>query len=262
MNPKFMDTYVNGLQQTLEEKLFFIDKLGEDYFRNKIIIDFGCGDGSVLAYIAKHCDCVGSDFVAVDINNQMLRYAEEKLITPQPVFFFNKLEDALPIINTKSESTKVILIANSVFHELGEEQVKAVDFIRKYVDTFIIRDMYIDFNYAFEADNFEDLKNSLASKIIANANSKMLAQFVEKWGIDLMSFVHFLLKYTYVENWETEIQEDYLSAWRFNLAHVLPKVVYENSYAQEWRVERVKKDFDIDLLKYTKSTHKMLILER
>lgn len=262
MNPKNMDTYVNGLQQTLKEKLFFIDKLGEDYFRNKIIIDFGCGDGSVLAYIAKHCDCVGSDFVAVDMNNQMLKYAEEKIITPQLVCFFNKLEDALPIINTKSKSTKVILIANSVFHELEKERLQIIDFIRKYVDTFIIRDMYIDLDYAFEADNFEDLKNSLASKIIANANPKMLAQFVKKWGVDIMSFVHFLLKYTYVENWETEIQEDYLSAWRFGLESVLPKIVYENSYAQEWRVERVKKDFDINLLEYTKSTHKMLILEK
>lgn len=261
MNPTSLSTYVDGLHKTLEEKLFFIDVLDKDFFNNKIVIDFGCGDGSVLEYIARNCKHRNAYFFGVDINKKMLEYAEEKLfaVPGAPSSFCCVLDRVLDSLKLIKENREVVFIATSVFHELDKkEQERVCDFISEHCDYFICRDMEVRFAPTFYYDNYLDLM----SKIIANSNPKMLSQFVRKYGFGQEAALHYLLKYTYVENWETELEENYLSINWGKLRWCLDKVVYEKSYIQEWRANQVKKDFDIDLEKYTHCTHNNLITAR
>lgn len=256
MNPKYLDTYIGGLQKTLQEKLFFVDVLGKNFFANKIIIDFGCGDGEVLSYIAKHCYCEGSAFCAIDQSARMLALAEDK-IDFKNITFAKSLKDVII-----DENSEVVFIASSVLHELDNTDKKMVcEFIRDRADYVIVRDMCITNPYSSSMPN-----NDLLSEIILGANTKMLAEFIKVWGSSVKSLLHFLLKYTYVENWETEIEENYLSV-QWTYVGYLEKqhnfeVIYDNSYIQNWRADRVEKDFGIKLSDYTSSTHRQVILRR
>lgn len=255
MNPENLEVYINGLQKTLGEKLFFLEILGKDnFFKNKIIVDFGCGDGSVLAFISKHYNCEGSILVGVDINEEMLELAKSN-VTAEHTYFCKKLDNIALLEN----HLPVVFIASSVLHELGTiyEQGKVLEFVDKYADYFIVRDMCVTLAHKYPGE--------LLGKLILNSNPKMLSQFVTRYGADNEALVHYLLKYTYVENWETEIKENYLSTYwkaidRLNCGKF--KTMYDRSYIQKWRAERVKKDFGIELSNYTYSTHRQLILRR
>ena len=132
MNPENLEVYINGLQKTLGEKLFFLEVLDkDDFFKNKIIVDFGCGDGSVLAFIAKHYNCEGSILVGIDINEEMFELAKAN-VTAEHTYFCKKLDN----IALLESHLPVVFIASSVLHELGTiyEQGKVFEFVDKYAD--------------------------------------------------------------------------------------------------------------------------------
>ena len=108
------------------------------------------------------------------------------------------------------------------------------------------------------------MSNTDLAKIIANSNTKLLCDFINHYGYSKHDMLHYLLKYTYVENWSNEVLEDYGSVrWELFLEDVMRdcglstriKGIYCNSYIQEWRRNKVLEDFDIDLAKLYKCTH-------
>lgn len=266
MKPKQFETYITGLQKTLEEKTFFVRQLPVNFWQNKIIIDFGCGDGSVLDHISKNRDLSGSILVAVDCDIRMLECVYKRAILYdgyEKCELFCSLTDKHLQELIKGHSQKeVVVIATSVLHELNDYQTVFHNFCERYADYLIIRDMCVNTPFAtgFEHDN------ELLAKVIKNASPKHLSQFVAKYGSTVDDLMHFLLKYTYVENWETELEEDYLSTkWNWLLRDYTEEIktecLYNRAYVQSWRRERVLKDFDIDLKDYTGSTHREVIVK-
>jgi 6-pyruvoyl-tetrahydropterin synthase len=65
---------------------------------------------------------------------------------------------------------------------------------------------------------------------------KFLNSFENKWG-DLddhyRTFIHFLLKYKYIDNWEREVNENYLPLSYETLKKKIPseyKIIYEDRF--------------------------------
>ena len=66
---------------------------------------------------------------------------------------------------------------------------------------------------------------------------------------------HYFLKYTYVDNWDTEVLENYFSVpweWFFKMG----TTEYRRDYILEHKKERVKADFGYQLME---PTHRQLI---
>lgn len=256
MNPNRIETYIEGLNKTLQDKLFFLNVFQKDYFKNKIIIDFGCGDGSVLEYISRHCDITDSILIGVDINDSILEYAKQKNI--KDCVFVNSLAE----LDWSKKTKDIIIIATSVLHELGYVTQKTLfKFVAEHASCFIVRDMC--FTYPKQGLDVYDYKD-IHAKIIRNSNSKLLTSFVEKYGlVPEINIAHYLMKYTYVENWDTELEEDYTSVDWLRLERIPTfEISYDRTFIQEWRRNQVMKDFDIDIEKLTQSTHRELIMVR
>ena len=255
MNPNRIETYIEGLNKTLQDKLFFLNILPKDYFRNKVIIDFGCGDGAVLEYISENCDTTDSILVGIDINQNILEYAKQKKI--KNCIFINSLSE----IDYSRNKKDIVVIATSVLHELGDEQHELFEFVNNHASCFIVRDMC--FVYPKQGLDIYDYKD-IHAKIIQNSNTNLLASFVKKYGlVPEINIVHYLMKYTYVENWDTELEENYTSVDWLRMERLSNlQVTYDRTFIQEWRKNQVMKDFKIDIEKLTQSTHKELIMER
>jgi hypothetical protein len=90
----------------------------------------------------------------------------------------------------------------------------------------------------------------------------ILSDFQKKYGdiTKLKQMTHFLLKYRYKNNWERELNENYLPLTvegilkEFNTS----EIIYRNHYLLPFLKERVKADFNIDL---KEATHLQLIVK-
>ena len=69
--------------------------------------------------------------------------------------------------------------------------------------------------------------------------------------------VHYFLKYSYVDNWALELEEDYFS-FDFKRLFALGYVSYMRKYPLEYKRRRIWEDFKIWL---TCNTHVQLIMK-
>ena len=76
------------------------------------------------------------------------------------------------------------------------------------------------------------------------------------------NLIHYLLKYRYTENWDRELNENYLPISKEKLLSLIPKnyeVIFYEHYALPFLKEKVREDFGIIL---KDKTHIKLILKR
>ena len=67
-----LDSYISGMNTTIQDKLFFADKINYD-----AIVDFGCADGTFLLSLSKIKHNL--KIVGYDLDTTMLSIAENKL---------------------------------------------------------------------------------------------------------------------------------------------------------------------------------------
>lgn len=236
---KNYNCYIKNLKKSMQEKLFFLDKID---LHNKVIIDFGCADGEMISILAEEYQ--DSDFIGIEKDQYLLNLAKQKNIDNENVSFLNYLS---PI---KDDSREIILICSSVLHELSvNDQYDLNNYAKNYCDYWIIRDM--------KFSGCKKINNNMLSNIILNANPKNLSEFVYKYGIKSnKDIVHYLLKYTYLDNWETELEENYFgTCW--SLIEKDKDIIYIDDYLLEYKKKQVLKDFYIDLSNF--KTHRKVI---
>lgn len=96
------------------------------------------------------------------------------------------------------------------------------------------------------------------------ANKEYLKSFEEKWGKisnNYRTFMHYLLKYKYTDNWDREVNENYLPISLETLYTKIPsgyRIKYQDNYILPILQQQVKKDFDI-IIDHT--THTKIIIE-
>lgn len=250
------DDYIEGMKMSMEDKLFFVDKLDFD-----VIVDFGCANGTFLSLVQNMKPNV--KLIGYDLDDTMLLKAEsilgeEALLTSrweQVVLELSKYEK--PLLNLSSVIHEVYSYSHSsVIKKFWEQQVFGGNF--KWIT---IRDMIPSVEiHKDERKSFEDD----VKRVKDLADPYYLESFEERWEPienNYRTFVHFLLKYRYIDNWQRELNENYLPVSLETVKKKIPssyKIISEEDFVVPFIKEKVMEDFGI-LIKH--STHtKMIIL--
>ena len=142
------------------------------------------------------------------------------------------------------KNKKVLIIFSSVLHELEDQFGEVAEWLLKVKPTVIIRDMTPPI----------DRPLTKAELRVPSFNKE---KYEQVWGKikTTWNLYHYLLKYTYVDNWDTEVLENYFSVpwdWFF----INGTTEYRRDYIMEYKKEKVKIDFNYQLLE---PTHRQLI---
>jgi len=250
------DDYIEGMKMSMEDKLFFVNKLDFD-----VIVDFGCANGTFLSLVQNMKPNV--KLIGYDLDDTMLLKAEsilgeEALLTSswqQVALELSKYEK--PLLNLSSVIHEVYSYSHSsVIKKFWEQQVFGGNF--KWIT---IRDMIpsVEIHKGERKSFEEDVK-----KIRELADPYYLKSFEDKWSpIDnnYRTLVHFLLKYRYTDNWDRELNENYLPVSLETLKKKIPssyKIVFEEDFIVPFIREKVMEDFGINI---KHSTHTKMIIK-
>lgn len=251
-----IQSYIDGMGLSMKDKLsFVVDNINFD-----VIVDFGCANGSYLANISKTNP--NAKLIGYDLDPTMLSKAKSILgngaiLTDnwdQVVSELQKYKS--PLLNLSSVIHEVYSYSNSsTIKFFWEKQVFGGEF--KFIS---IRDMIPSSSMSKnEMNNFKDD----VKKVRKISDQKYLKSFEKKWGSindNYRTFVHYLLKYKYIENWEREVNENYLPVSLETLKSKIPsnyRIALEDDFVLPYLQNQVKNDFGITI---THSTHTKLIL--
>ena len=235
-----LDIYNNRMRKSMEDKLFFLNVLPE---KINSFIDFGCADGTLLAYVKEEMPNVL--LYGIDMNKDMLDIARKNV--PSASFMCGDLPSCFFIPENKGSVLNLSSVLHEVYsyctNERREEFWKSInDGNYEYV---VIRDMIYN-GGAMDRSPSHDIYN-----ITTKANSEQILDFQQNWGniCYYKNLVHFLLKYRYTENWDREVKENYLGYSTEDIIKKLPKydLIYRKDYILPYIYDTVKKDFDIEL---------------
>ena len=247
-----IDRYNSAMRKGLMDKIHFLDKVETD-----VIVDFGCADGSTLALINLIFPdkiCIGYDISAAE-----LAIAREKC--PFAEFFsdWNELVDFVSGLPGKKT-----VVCNSLTHEVyayGSAADINTFWQRVFCEIFdfvAFRDMMVSVTSTRPSDVIS------VNKIHMKYDQNRLREYESKWGsiTENWSMIHFLLKYRYVENWEREVNENYLPVDLETFRRRIPdnfEPIYVEHFTHHFTRQQVKNDFGIDLVD---RTHLKMVLQR
>lgn len=249
---KDIEKYNSEMAKSIEDKLWFTQFLEQSQFYDAIIVDYGCGDGTLIRKLEEKFWSV-FDYFGIDNNEEMLKIASSKISLGDRIYYSKNI----PQLVTNRPK---ILILSSVLHEiLSYSSLRSLEEIRDFQPDYIfIRDMYIDESaYRNVTEDISKVREHPLYKDFIKVN------FGDENGLEWADIIHFLFKYRYEENWEREVQENYLSfnfhKEDFDFWFTDYYTIYEKQYTLPFLKEQVKKDFGIDLID---NTHINLILKR
>ena len=247
--------YNQRMDAAIFDKLFFIGKVKFD-----CLVDFGCAGGLLMEKINKILPKV--DLFGYDIDPSEEILAKNRL--KNKAIISNNWNE---IVNKVEKYNSPALCLSSVIHEVYSysENPKSIDkFWKECVfggnfKYIIIRDMIP----SDDIDNVGDYEDDV-SKVKSKINSKYIKSFESIWGKledSYKQFTHFLLKYKYIDNWDREVNENYLPLTISELKNKIPsgyEVVYEKSFALPYTQEQLDRDFGIKL---KRPTHIKMIIK-
>ena len=249
-------TYSKEMTKSFIDKLFFIDQVDTD-----VIVDFGCADAFILSKIRM----LKPDLflIGYDLDKSMLSSAKDNLDDENSFLTDNWYE----VLEKISTFQKPMLLLSSVIHEVYSYSTtkevnnfwknKVFSGKFKYV---CIRDMIPTNQISRVTDFQQDVE------IVRELSDKYyLESFEREWGDiskDYRTFIHYLLKYRYKDNWDRELLENYVPISLQTLMSKIPpsyKVEFQQSYLYSFFAKVVKEDFGIDI---KGQTHLKMILEK
>ena len=251
-----LQSYIDGMSLSMQDKLFFVDMLNFD-----AIVDFGCADGTFLESIMKsnpNVKIIGYDLDETMLSQARTRLGDRVLLTSDWDEVIREIShNKSPLLNLSSVIHEVYSYSSgSVIKKFWDEQVFGGDF--KWIT---IRDMIPSLEIGKEEINMfkDDVK-----KVRNKTDKFYLKSFENRWGDindNYRTFIHYLLKYRYTDNWDREVNEDYLPVSLETVKTKIPsnyKIVYEQDFLLDFLKQQVKKDFNVHL---THSTHTKMIIQ-
>ncbi len=232
---KNLNSYIRKLEKGMEDKLFFLKYI--DISEYSLIVEFGCANGRLLRRIEPVVDMKNTKLAGFDINDEILEIA--KNISPEMTFTSN-WDDILEML--KNNNRKSLIIFSSVLHEIDYQYYSSIFSKMKEFTTIVIRDMKAPISGS------EPIDEPTRERISKRVSEWQFSEFEKKWGrIDNKEKLYrFLLMYTYLDNWDIEVNEDYFSTpWAeidWNLEEEYNKI-YSNSYTLEYKKEQIEKYF-------------------
>ena len=252
--------YLSRMQKTYLDKSWFMSIIPDEI---DTIVDFGCADNSFNEYLGQNFP--EYDYIGIDNNPEFIKMVRDKGQT-----CFSNLQELTDNFYINPDST--LLVMNSVLHEIYS--YANVD--KFYEDLKSFNPKYIAFRDMYARDcGYYGSRTQQELETIAKVNMKAhYNDFVKKWGqIDNgYTAVHFLLKYFYNENWNREVNENYIPYHyrelheRFRRAGY--NVTFERFYGLMFLKDKWHKDFRCDENPHLKTfidkitTHLKLFLVR
>ena len=288
---KDIKLYNELMTKGMADKLFFVDTLNELFNRDiteeiSCIVDFGCADGTMSRELHKFYP--KALIVGYDESATQIELAEAKGDIPN-VLFTTHLEKVADYINGERAWGKVMLVLSSVLHEIIHYHNYATnptitifeDFIRRNSFDFIcIRDMKYKkiFDEAVFESKYAKSEEYLTGFVMSNGFSQYWKRWHEHRAVRNLralypaekELVQFLLKRTYVVNWDRECAEDYFSfddMWKeFFFDCKGYKAIYSHNYTlpyfKDSTVEEFKYSEYIKWLLDSCTTHCQMILAK
>lgn len=239
------NVYNDRMRRSMWDKAFFMDKIPG----TALLVDYGCADGSLIQFL--HELFPEMRFIGFDIDPDMIASAQARKI--ENAWFFTDVAELLEMIRASGiPSSATAINFSSVFHEVfhyGYDLNNITTFIRMISPQYlVIRDMMylsMDMNAVVSERAVQALKDVLPFNQIQD--------FEKIWGpVSLRkNMIHFLLKYTYTENWERECAENYFSYTEDQLMHVLNqdaqyRCIFHSKYILPWIRYDLENKFGID----------------
>lgn len=246
---KNLGAYNNGMAKSLQDKLFFLPIIGD---RITDFTDFGCADGTLLE--AVHNALPRVNLRGIDMNSDMLVLAEEKVPTAKLI------QSKLPIGGFGTLNLSSVL--HEVYSYCNEDEQE--DFwlsVNDGWDYIVIRDMV----YNDTKNDSTLMRDVLAVNPSIHTDINRLEEFESIWGSikNKKNFIHYLLKYRYVQNWSREVRENYLGYSTDDIiSHINSdryELIYRKDYILPFLQDRVYRDFRIQI---DTPTHTNLIFKR
>lgn len=251
-----IQSYIDGMGLSMKDKLNFVfDNVNFD-----VIVDFGCADGSYLANMSRlnpKAKLIGYDLDPTMLSKAKSILGKDAILTDN----WDEVRTAVqsyksPLLNLSSVIHEVYSYSNSnTIKFFWEKQVFGGDF--KFIS---IRDMIP--SSVVSKSEMNEFKDEV-KKVRRLSDPKYLKSFEDKWGTindNYRTFMHYLLKYKYIENWDREVNENYLPVSLETLKSKIPsnyKIAYEDNFVLPYLQSQVNKDFGIHI---THPTHTKLII--
>lgn len=196
-------------------------------------------------------------YIGYDNNPEMIRISQTKSAGISNISF----TDTFPS-NVYGKSS--LLNLSSVIHEIysycNEDEIYEFwnNVFLSGFEYISIRDLCVSKNVNRRTDRADYLK------LIEKADNKQIKEFQLIWGLlmDNRNFLHFLMKYKYVENWDREVKENYFPITLEELLKKIPydyEIVYINTYCLPYTRSVVEKDLGISI---KDNTHVKLLLRK
>jgi SAM-dependent methyltransferase len=229
---KDIGIYNERMRKSMMDKIFFMDKIDCDIF-----VDFGCADGSMIKLLSELFP--EYSYVGYDNNHDMIELAKTNVSDGK---FFTSWDDTLLYLESFSDK-KVCLILSSVLHEVQNKEV-FFEFINfEKFDFVAIRDMF------YEAISVSKISLSKLYSGLPDRLKFYFDNYIYSWN--RKDLIQSVFKSYYVENFDTEILEDYFS---FNDSHLLLLEnkfnlipIYRNNYLLPYWRTTIKNDYGVDL---------------
>lgn len=189
----------------------------------------------------------------------MLREARDNC----PYALFSLPNNSIPKLNTKHSVLNLSSVVHEVYSYRTDTEIKSFwNFVFNSKFKFIcIRDMCISeeiVGRTISSNEFIHLKGKNNQH-----DGQRIKEFEEKWG-DIQyqnNFVHFMLKYRYVTNWNREVRENYLPLSCENFLSIVPanyKIMYHKHFTLPFLKQKIQEDWRIN---FNYKTHIKMILE-
>lgn len=262
--------YNDRMDKSMLDKIYFIDKIHIKPNQRPVFIDYGCADGTMLNEIYHYYP--NSVFMGFDVSQKQLDLAEVKLGHNKGMKFVlgNTMSHLITEydMSYKKPNDVLILVFSSVIHEIysygGLSEVKYFKYLftNDMFNYIVVRDMIPSENINRPTD-VDDLVH-FHFNIKRLGLESYLKDFETKWGSvdNNKNMIHFLLKYRYTNNWEREVQENYLPIYKKDLLSLInpntSEIVYQEHFILPYIKETVMEDFNIKL---KDNTHFKLILK-
>ena len=232
-----LDVYVNRMEKSLLDKLFFMDKVFEPI---DTVLDFGCANGVLIKMMQMLFPEYA--YVGYDISEEMIDRARKTLKGPRFYTDWDAI-DCVPektLINISSTLHEVYHYGTSESIEQFWDRVFQSGF--RYI---AIRDMMLSDSIKLMSDEQDVVK-------ARGLYPQKLTDYESVWGPVSIRFylIHYLLKYRYTENWDREVRENYFPLTKETLLAKIPshyEIVYQEHYTLPYIKHQVQKDCGIVL---------------
>lgn len=252
-----MEKYLQQMTKGFADKLYFLNIIDLD-----VLVDFGSADGQMLYKLSQLKP--NMKLIGYDIDEKMIKESKKKYPN---IYFTDKWEDVLRVLNNNMYvNKKKGMLLSSVIHEVysyaGGKNIRKFwkeQAFNNLFDYMIIRDMMPSIK--FEKMNIIDV-----NKIKEKSDPKYLEDFEKRWGdisSNFRNLLHWLLKYKYTENWDRELNENYLpvtiETFKNNKIPSNWQIIYEDHYTYDYIKQQIKNDFGVEI---KEPTHLKMILKR